>query len=116
MTVVTIALVSASLLLALAAGLWGWRGRAPEAWQFLAAAVVEVLVIAFVVVAVVRLATGDHPHQKAVYIGYLIGTVLVMPVAAALALSERSRYGTLVVALGAVVVPVLVARVYQVHG
>lgn len=116
MTVATIALVSAALLLALGALAWGLRDRPIDRWHVYAAGAVELVVVAFDVVAFVRLGTGDHPHQLAVYIGYLIGMLLVLPVATLLALFERTRYGSYVLTLGAVVVPILVARVHQVHG
>ena len=71
-----------------------------------------------VVWAVVRLAGGGRPAGGlAVFIGYLIGSLLILPVAAAWGLGERTRWGPAVLAAGFLVMAVLIVRMQQVwHG
>jgi hypothetical protein len=68
--------------------------------------------------AVVRLTGGGRPvGGLAVFIGYLIGSLLILPVAAVWGLGERSRWGPAVVAAGFLVTAVLIVRMQQVwHG
>ena len=47
-------------------------------------------------------------------VGYLIALVVVLPIGAALAYGERSRYGSVVLAIAGVTYAVLVLRTYQV--
>jgi hypothetical protein len=52
-----------------------------------------------------------------VFIGYLAGSLVILPVAAAWGLGERSRWGAAVVAAGFLVSAVLIVRMQQVwHG
>jgi hypothetical protein len=54
-----------------------------------------------------------------IVIAYLIGLVLTMPVTVALALAERTRWGSVTLGVGALVVCVLFARINQIwnpHG
>jgi hypothetical protein len=83
-----------------------------------AAAVGEAGLLVQVVWAVVRLAGGGRPvGGMAVFIGYLIGSLVILPVAAAWGLGERSRWGPAVVAAGFLVSAVLIVRMQQVwHG
>jgi predicted ABC-type sugar transport system permease subunit len=83
-----------------------------------AAAVGELGLLVQVVWAVVRLAGGGHPvGGMAVFIGYLIGSLVILPVAAAWGLGERSRWGPAVIAAGFLVIAVLIVRMQQVwHG
>ncbi len=68
-----------------------------------------------VVWAVVRLAGGHRPAGGLpIFIGYLIGSLLILPGAAGWALGERSRWGSAVVAAGFLVMAVLIVRMEQV--
>jgi hypothetical protein len=71
-----------------------------------------------VVWAIVRIAGGGRPEGgMAVFIGYLAGSLLILPVAAAWGLAERTRWGPAVVAAGFLVTAVLIVRMQQVwHG
>lgn len=80
-------------------------------------AVVEAALLGQVVVAIVLMANGHRPAEVATFIGYLIAVPLVLPLGAALALMERSRWGSAIVALASLVIPVLIVRLQQVwHG
>jgi hypothetical protein len=82
------------------------------------AAVGEAGLLVQVVWAVVRLAGGGRPEGGlAVFIGYLIGSLVILPVAAAWGLGERTRWGPAVLAAGFLVMAVLIVRMQQVwHG
>lgn len=83
-----------------------------------AAAVGEAGLLVQVVWAVVRLAGGARPvGGLAVFIGYLAGSLVILPVAALWGLAERTRWGPAVVAAGFLVMAVLIVRMQQVwHG
>ena len=77
-------------------------------------AVLELAVLLQTVVAVVALARGQRPDELWTFIGYLVVTALCLPATAALALAERTRWGSAIAAGGAVVTAVLVLRLTQV--
>jgi hypothetical protein len=80
-----------------------------------AVAVGEAALLVQVVWAVVRLAGGGRPAGGlAVFIGYLAGSLVILPVAAAWGLGERTRWGPGVVAAGFLVMAVLIVRMQQV--
>ena len=83
-----------------------------------AAAVGEAGLLVQVVWAIVRLAGGARPDGgMAIFIGYLAGSLLILPVAAAWGLGERTRWGPAVVAAGFLVTAVIIVRMQQVwHG
>jgi hypothetical protein len=83
-----------------------------------AAAVGEAGLLVQVVWAIVRLAGGARPAGgMAIFIGYLAGSLLILPVAAAWGLGERTRWGPAVVAAGFLVTAVIIVRMQQVwHG
>jgi hypothetical protein len=83
-----------------------------------AAAVGEAGLLVQVVWAIVRLAGGARPDGgMAIFIGYLAGSLLILPVAAAWGLAERTRWGPAVVAAGFLVTAVIIVRMQQVwHG
>ncbi|WP_329238582.1 hypothetical protein OG417_36085 [Actinoallomurus sp. NBC_01490] len=85
----------------------------------LAAAVLgEAGLLVQVVWAVVRLAGGARSDGgMAIFIGYLAGSLVILPIAAAWGLAERTRWGPAVVAAGFLVSAVLIVRMQQVwHG
>lgn len=81
--------------------------------------ITELVVIAQLIAGLV--AVGDAPHSvsRFVYIGYLVGALVVLPVAWLWALAERSRSGLGVLLVGLFVVAFLVLRLHQIwphHG
>ena len=78
----------------------------------------ELAMLAQVVLAIVKLAGGERPAGGlAVFIGYLAGSLLILPIAAVWGLGERSRWGPAVVSAGFLVTAVLIVRMQQVwHG
>jgi ribose/xylose/arabinose/galactoside ABC-type transport system permease subunit len=56
------------------------------------------------------LVQGRRPPELATYVGYLLGIVVVLPLAGAWALAERTRWSGAVVAVGGFTVAVMTAR------
>jgi hypothetical protein len=83
-----------------------------------AAALGEAGLLVQVIWAIARLAGGARPAGgMPIFIGYLAGSLVILPVAAFWGLAERTRWGPVVVAAGFLVIAVLVVRMQQVwHG
>jgi hypothetical protein len=109
------ATVLAACLLLCVAGLTAAAlNRPPGRVLFVAAALAEAVVVALVVDAVVRVAAGERPAEPLTAAAYLVGLVLVLPIAATWSLAERTRWSSLVLAVGAMAVAVMTVRVQQV--
>ena len=97
------ALSYAVVILAGASMLWGLvtavANRPPGKAQLLFAAFVELVVLVLMVVGLVRLATGFRPATYATTIGYLLGIVVLIPVAWFWANNERTRFSGVVMAV-----------------
>jgi len=83
---------------------------------FYGLAVTELLVLVLVGAIVVLLVSGGRPADLATFLGYLVIVPLTMPAATFWALVERTRWGSAVIVLAGVVLPVLVLRLHQVWG
>lgn len=95
------------------------RNRVPGNAVDLLLAVAEVAVLAQLVVGLIDLGGAPDAVSKTTYVGYLIGSVLILPVAWIWAQAERSRSGLGVLLVGLLVVPFLILRLHQVwpgHG
>ena len=75
-----------------------------------AAALVQVL---WAVVAVLR---GQRPDSGVVFTGYALASLLVPPIGAVWALSEKSRWGTAAAGISCLVLAVATVRMQQVWG
>lgn len=112
-----IAVIVVALLAAAFSGLMAVLDRPPRLGQLIGLGVVEALLLVQLVVALARIFTGDRPEQLATFVGYLLTVVLIPPLAGLLGWSERTRWGSTMVAVGCLVVPVLMVRLLQVwHG
>ena len=91
-------------------------GQAPTYYHRLALVVLEVATLVQAVLAVVLLVAqgGRGGGAVAEIAGYLISTVIALPVGAALAHGERTRYGSVVLAIAGLTLAVLVLRTDQV--
>jgi hypothetical protein len=100
--------------LALVATGWGiltaCLDKPPGRAQVIFAAVVELAALVQSVVAGIRIAAGTRPDQLVTTIGYLIAIVVLIPVAAAWALSERTRFSGVVLAVAAFAVLAMTLR------
>ncbi|CCH34634.1 hypothetical protein ABZ816_30270 [Actinosynnema sp. NPDC047251] len=74
----------------------------------------EVGLLAQAVVGIVKLAGLDREISGATFVGYLLGPVLVLPLAGFWSIAERSRWGASVLAVGCLSVPVMIVRLNQV--
>ena len=103
-----------------ALGVAGWaawrtlRDRPVILRQLLVSGLVEALLLVQVVVGLVAVARGDGPADGATYWGYLVTTLFVLPVAAAWAFAERTRWSSVVLLVAALTVAFLQLRAVQV--
>jgi hypothetical protein len=111
------ALIVAGLLLAAFSGLMALLNRPPQWAQLIGLGLVEALLLVQAGIAAGRMVAGERPDQMATFIGYLLTVVLIPILAALLGWSERSRWGSVVVAAGGAVVAIMTVRLQQVwHG
>jgi len=117
LTPLTVALAVAALALAAWCGWAAWRDQPTKDWHFAGMAVVTLLGLAQLVVGVVELARGRQPADGAViFVAYLLGVLVCLPVVGLISLSERTRWGSLSVVAGALVLAVLQVRLYDIWG
>lgn len=111
-------LSSATIVAALLLAAWylvrAALDRAPNRADLIAVAVLGALVTVLVVVAVAGLFDGSRPADTATFAGYLFTTVAFAPAAAWLAVMEPTRWGSLILGVGCLVLPVLVLRLQQI--
>ncbi len=80
----------------------------------LLAGVVETVLVVQGGIGVVLLAETDRAVAGALFLGYLLTSMLVLPAAVAWSQLERSRWASAVLMLGALVVVVLEVRLHQI--
>ncbi len=88
--------------------------RAPSRLDLLAMTALSALVTVLVVVAVIGLFDGTRPSDTATFGGYLVTTICFAPAAVWMARLEPTRWGSLILGVGAIVLPVLVLRLEQI--
>jgi hypothetical protein len=88
--------------------------RRPVLWLLGGLAAVELAALVQVLVAAAVVFRGDRPEEPAVFAGYALASLLVPPVGAVWALSERSRWGTAAAGVSALLLAVLTVRLRQV--
>ena len=87
--------------------------KPPGKAQLLYAAGVEIVTLVQSIVAFVVLAQGFRPAELATTIGYLIGIVVLIPVAWFWANVERTRFSGVVLAVAGLAVAVMTLRLLQ---
>jgi membrane protein DedA with SNARE-associated domain len=113
----TITVTVAALLLAAWCGFAAFRDQSTKDWHFIGMAVVSVLALVQLVVGVVKLAGGEKPDDGTViFVAYLLGAVSTIPAAGFMSLTERTRWGSAIVAAGGVILAVLEVRLYDIWG
>ncbi|MFF4185988.1 hypothetical protein ACFYZ9_22625 [Streptomyces sp. NPDC001691] len=113
----TVAVSAAALALAAWCGFAAYRDQPTKDWHFIGMAVVTVLALAQLVVGLVQLGRGERPEQGvAIFVAYLAGAFAAVPAAGFLSLSERTKWGSVTVSAGAVVLAVLEVRLYDIWG
>jgi hypothetical protein len=112
-TVLQIVLAAISAVIALWLVVLIVRDLEPNDYLYAALGLLEVGMIALLVVGLVQVA-GDHGDVNvAAYVGYLVGSVVLLPVAFLWSIGERTRAGTGVLLVAVLVVPVLFLRLHQ---
>jgi hypothetical protein len=87
--------------------------RAPGAWLYGAVLLLELGLVVQLVVGLVRL-SGEHDGVNLpAYVGYLVGSLVILPAAFLWSVGERSRSGTAVMLVAVLVIPVLFLRLHQ---
>ncbi|KAB1150676.1 hypothetical protein F7R91_01430 [Streptomyces luteolifulvus] len=113
----TLATGVAALLLAAWCGWAAYRDQPTKDWHFIGMAVVTLLVLVQLVIGIVQLARGEKPEQgTTIFVAYLLGAFVCVPVAGFMSLAERTRWGSVTVAAGGVVLAVLEVRLYDIWG
>ncbi|MGH3312633.1 MAG: hypothetical protein ACRDP3_18970 [Streptomyces sp.] len=113
----TVTLAVAALALAGWCGWAAYRDQPTKDWHFIGMAVVSLLALAQLVAGIVALAGGEHPAEgTAVFVAYLLAVVACLPVVGLISLTERTRWGSLTVVAGAVVLAVLQVRLHDIWG
>lgn len=87
--------------------------KPPGKAQLLYAAGVEVITVVQTIIGFVGLAQGFRPVEFATTIGYLIGIVVLIPVAWFWANVERTRFSGIVLAIAGLAVAVMTLRLLQ---
>jgi hypothetical protein len=112
-TVLQIVLAAISAVIALWLVVLIVRDVEPNDYLYVALGVLEVGLLAQLVVGLVQVG-GDHGDVNvAAYVGYLVGSVVLLPVAFLWSIGERTRAGTGVLLVAVLVVPVLFLRLHQ---
>lgn len=109
LTVVVLSLAVAAL-----AGAYLVPDRRPDRWLLGLTWLLEAALALQLVVGVVLLVTESPDIAVATYLGYLVGCLVLPPVAVWWARGEPSRSGTAVLVVLGVVIPFLVLRLQQV--
>jgi hypothetical protein len=106
-------LVALSLAAALYAVVMAARNKRID-WTVLGAiGVVEVGLIAQLVVGLVQLGGTDRDVSGPFFVGYLVGSLIILPIGAFWALAESSRWGAGALAIACVVIPILELRLHD---
>jgi hypothetical protein len=110
-------LSTVSIIVSLLAAGWALvaalRNRSPDVSHLIALAVVQLAVLALAVAAIVAVAGGERPDEPGTFWGYIVTVLCLPPLAAVLARLEPTRWGSIIVTVVCLVLPVLVVRLQQ---
>lgn len=110
----TFVVLAATVVLALLAAVATGRGRPIDNAMFYLMIVIEVLLVLQLIVGIATSGSAAASMNTGVFIAYLVGLLIVLPVAGFWAIAERqSRWGTSVLLLAAVGLAIMVGRVLQ---
>lgn len=87
-----------------------WHGL----WLYGLVALLEVGLLGQLVVGIVKMATDDRQVAGLEFLGYLLTSLVILPLAGVWALAERTRWGPVVMVVGCLTIPVLIIRLEQV--
>ncbi|HET9144016.1 hypothetical protein [Actinophytocola sp.] len=113
-------LATGLIIAALACAAWALglvlANRPAGTFTLVLLALLELGLLVQAVIGIVRLAGTDRDVSGVSFVGYLIGSLLILPAATFWALAERTRWGTTVLLVGCLVVPVMIVRMNQIWG
>ena len=93
----------------------GFAGRKPSDYTLGATALVEILLLAQVVIAIVAPLTGNVPTGSGLeFWVYLVSAVLIPPAAVLWALIDRNRWSTAILGVACLAIAVMVYRMGQI--
>ncbi len=75
--------------------------------------VLEAVLLVQVVIGLVRVFSDHGELNVAAYLGYLVGSLLILPIGFVWAAAERTRSGTAVLLVAVIAVPVLELRLHD---
>ncbi len=110
----------AVVLIAAALALAAWSlvlvvlGRPLDNPLFYGLSALELALVANLVAGIVALVGTDRDVDGVSFVGYLLTAVLILPLAVIWSVAEKSRWGTAVLVIGCLVIPVLVVRMQQI--
>lgn len=111
----TVVLVAVATLAGLLCVVLGLVGRRPADVTILSLVLVEVLLLAQIVIALLAPALGNAPTgNPAEFWLYLIAAAIIPPLAVVWALTDRTRWSTVVLGVGALAVAVMAYRMHQI--
>lgn len=77
----------------------------------------EVGLLVQAVIGIIKLVNTDRDVSGVTFVGYQLGGLVILPIAVFWSLAERTRWGTGVLVVGCLVIPVVITRMNQIwHG
>lgn len=111
----TVVLVGVAVLAGLLCVALGLAGRRPADVSVLSLVLVEVLLLVQIVIALIAPAAGNPPSgNPAEFWVYLVTAAVIPPLAVLWALTDRGRWSTVVLGVGALAVAVMAYRMHQI--
>ena len=105
------------IALSLLVGAWALvealRDRPPARGHLIGLAVVEVALIVLLVAAAIAATGGDRPASAVTFLGYVVTIVCLPPLGWVLAKLEPTRWGSIIIVVVCLTIPVLVLRLHQ---
>ncbi|AXB45592.1 hypothetical protein [Amycolatopsis albispora] len=90
------------------------RNRPPNRPLYGALAVLELGLLVQSVAGIVNFANTDRPVNGPEFIAYLAGILVILPIAVLWSMAERTRWGTGVLLVACLVLPVMIVRMQQI--
>jgi hypothetical protein len=113
---VAVTVIAVSVLVGVAIVVLALLDRRPLGALLAGLLLVELAALVQVLVVVVAVLRGQRPDSAAVFAGYAVASLLVPPVGAIWALSERTRWGTAAAGVSCLVLAVATVRLQQIWG
>jgi len=109
-----VALLIGACALAVGSLVWAALDRPVRLGHLAVAAAVEALLLVQGIVATVRIVGGTRPASVPTFLAYAAGGLFVLPIGVLWALEERTRWSSVVLAVAAFTVAVIVLRMHVV--